>query len=122
MNKLLYRTLGRFYLGQPEQQAQYVFQFRKDAPKELKRSFIVDLDKDGTFTGSALDVAYQIKTANDAYWINTDKPKIQAVVDYLEKWEVKDRFEGLMEEREQLKSRLAVIEEELSLFEDEVPA
>lgn len=122
MNKLLYRTVGRFYLGESAQQAQYVFQFREDAPAELKRSFLIELDKDDNFTGSALYVARELQAIIDDYWINTDKEKIKAVVEYLEKWEDQDRFDWLAEERKKLTERLAEVEKELSQYEEEVPA
>lgn len=119
MNKLLYRTVGRFYLGEPEQQAQYVFKFRDDAPKELERSFIIKMDKDENSSGSALEVAYELQRIIDSYWINTYQPKIKAVVEYLEKWEEKDTYDALILEKEKLIKRLAEIETDLSSYDAE---
>lgn len=119
MNKLLYRTVGRFYLGESEQQAQYVFQFREDAPKELERSFIIGLEKDENYSGSALEVAYELQNIIDSYWINTYKPKIAAVVEYLERWQDKDHYDGLLLEKEKLTKRLTEVNSILETYDAE---
>ncbi|WP_028562294.1 hypothetical protein [Paenibacillus pinihumi] len=118
MNKLLYRTVGRYYLGEAQEQARYVFQLRDDAPKELRRSFLIYLDRDGNFSGSALQVARDIKDVVDSYFLNTDKPRIAALVDYLEKWEGADHYDGLIAEREMLKRRLELVNKELDQYEE----
>lgn len=119
MNKLLYRTTGRYYLGESAEQAQYVFQLREDAPKDLKRGFVIELEKDEHFTGSALTVAHEIKRIIDSYWISTEKPKIQKLVDYLEKWEEKDDYDYLLARREELTKNLEAVNESLAQYDHE---
>ena len=119
MNKFLYRSVGRFYLGDAEQQAQYVFQLREDAPTSIRRSFLISLEKDGDFSGPALSVAYDIQTIINSYWINTDKTHIDALVEYLEKWEEKDTYDGLIEERKKLTQRVLEICDELREYDHE---
>lgn len=117
MNKLLYRTVGRFYLGESEQHAQYVFQLRENAPKDLKRSFLISLEKDDNSSGSALEVAYELQRIIDSYWINTDQSRIKALVEYLEKWEDKDHYDGLLLEKEKLTQRLAEVNSVLETYD-----
>ncbi|MDO3682176.1 hypothetical protein [Paenibacillus ehimensis] len=117
MNKLLYTNVGRYYLGRSEQQVQYVFQFRDDAPKGLKRSFLIEEEKDGKFTGSALEVAINIQGIIDSYWIHSEKNDIKAVVEYLKKWEDEDHYDYLVEERERMIKRLEEVNSELAKYE-----
>lgn len=119
MNKLQYRTTGRFYFGRSEEQAQYVFSLRDDAPKELQRSFLIGLEKDNNFSGSALEVANEIKEVIDSYWINSDKSKIKDLVEYLEIWGDKDEYDGLIAERNRITERLSKIENKLCGYEAE---
>ena len=120
MNKLLYRSEGSYNILDPrDKSAQYVFQFREDAPKELQRSFLIDIEKDGNFSGTALDVAYELKSVIDSYWINTDQPRIKAVVEYLEMWAEKDEYDELKSERERLIKRLQVVENRLGGYDPE---
>lgn len=117
MNKFLYRQQARFYLGESEEQAQYVFSFRDDAPKGLQRSFVIALDKDNMFSGSAIEVARDLQDIIDSYWINSDKSKIKAVVDYLEKWADIDEYDGLIAEKEKIEKRLGEINNELGGYD-----
>lgn len=117
MNKLLYTNEGRYYLGRSETQIQYVFQFREDAPKDLRRDFLIDKEKDRGSQGSALEVAYELQEIIDSYWINTDQPRIKAVVEYLEKWEEKDTYDALILEKEKTANRILEIEKELSGYD-----
>jgi hypothetical protein len=120
MNKLQYRTEGRYNILNPsDKSAQYVFKLRDDAPKTLERSFLIDLEKDGHFGGSALEVAYELKIVIDSYWINSDQPRIKALVEYLKKWDEKDEYDGLKLEREKLQTRLAEVEKKLSYYDTE---
>jgi hypothetical protein len=120
VNKLSYRTEGSYnVLNYSDKSAQYVFNLREDAPKELKRSFLIDLGKDNHFTGSALEVAYELQAIIDSYWINTDKEKIKFLVEYLEKWSEKDEYDGLKLERERLTKQLATVENKLGGFDPE---
>lgn len=116
MNKY-YRTEGRYNLLSSENQAQYVFQLRDDAPDEIKRSFLIDLDKDGMFSGSPLEVARDIKDVLDSYWIHGSQERIKLLVDYLERWEDADTYDSLIEERDKLTKRLSEVEAELAEYE-----
>jgi hypothetical protein len=119
MNKLLYRTTGRYYLGDSSQQAQYVFQLREDAPKELSRSFLVKLDDDSDFSGSALDVASELEGVFEKYWISTALPKVKELIEYLEKWYDKDEYDALIEKREKLTEQLKEVENHLATYDHE---
>jgi hypothetical protein len=96
-----------------------VFQFRDDAPKDLERSFLISMEKDDNSSGSALEVAYELQSIIDSYWINSYKPRIAAVVEYLERWEDKDHYDGLLLEKEKLSQRLAEVNAVLETYDAE---
>jgi hypothetical protein len=90
-----YRTEGRFYIGDT---ARYVFQLPADAPKELERSFLVNLEKDWNYSDdetSALVLARWIHEVYESYFFHTGKSRIKALVDYLES--IEDEQEALRE-------------------------
>lgn len=119
MNRV-YRSEGKYNLLNPsEVSGQYVFTFRPDAPKGLQRSFLIDIEKDYTWTGTPYEVALELKEVIDSYWINTDQPKIKAVVEYLEKWVDKDRYDAMVEKKAKLSEQLAEVERDLAEYDHE---
>lgn len=103
-----YRTEGCFNLFNPkERSAQYVFGLphltrEQINEKELKTSFLIDLEKDYDFdpnSYTALEVAYEIKNILDSYWIHSGKQEIQKFVEYLE---------SIEEEQEKLRHQYAI--------------
>lgn len=57
-----------------------------DAPKELKRAYLIDIDKDENYTNddvTALELAEWIKSVYEGYWMHWDKGKIAALIEYL---------------------------------------
>jgi hypothetical protein len=81
------RLEGRYNLLDPsEVSAQYVFRLPPDAPKELKRAYLIDIDKDENYTNddvTALELAEWIKSVYEGYWMHWDKEKIAALIEYL---------------------------------------
>ncbi|HEF1855789.1 MULTISPECIES: hypothetical protein [Bacillus] len=54
----------------------------------IKRSYIITEEKDYINTDdTALDIAFELKEAINSYWINTDKEKIDKLVEFLERIE-----------------------------------
>lgn len=119
MNQV-YRTEGRYNLLNPsEVSAQYVFTFRPDAPEGLSRSFLIDMEMDYTWTGTPYEVALELQEVIDSYWMHSDKPRIKAVVEYLEKWDDKDRYDALVERKAKLTEQLAEVERDLAEYDPE---
>lgn len=88
-----YRAEGSYnWLNPSEKSAQYVFKFPHLTNEELKEkglksSFLVDLEKDYDFDPkiiTALDLAYELKSIYDDYWMHSSKGEIKKVLDYLE--------------------------------------
>ncbi|MNB81415.1 hypothetical protein D3C75_281970 [compost metagenome] len=83
-----YRTQGRYNLCSTEEDAQYIFiNLPEDAPKELRRGFLVDLEKDAGYNENdmtAVELAGWIKSVYESYWIHSDVKKITALYEYLE--------------------------------------
>ncbi|WP_144561653.1 hypothetical protein [Bacillus mycoides] len=51
----------------------------------IKRSYIITEEKDYiNEDDNALDIAFELKEAIDSYWINTDKEKIDKLIEFLE--------------------------------------
>jgi hypothetical protein len=88
-----YRNEGSYnWLNSSEKSAQYVFNFPHlnfENIKEmgLKNSFLVDLEEDYDFdpkTYTALELAEELRSIFDNYWIHSDKEEIKKVYQYLE--------------------------------------
>lgn len=107
------RRQGRYYFGESEEQSCYTFQFRDDVPEALERSFIISLDYDKGWDCSPLDVITGIVEMWEDFFLAPQLQKAKDVMEYLQKWEVQDKIESLLEEQDKLKKRLCEIEEEL---------
>ncbi|MDG0791952.1 hypothetical protein OMP38_14625 [Cohnella ginsengisoli] len=117
MNRV-YRSEGKYNWLNPSQvSGQYVFTFRPDAPEGLQRSFLIDIEKDYTWTGTPYEVALKLQEVIDSYFFNTDQPKIKAVVEYLEKWDDKDRYDALVEKKAKLTKQLAELDRDLAEYD-----
>lgn len=88
-----YRNEGKYnWINQNEVSAQYVFTLPHLTYEQVKEmglqlSYLIDLEKDYSYepdSYTALECAYEIKKIIDDYWINSNKPHIQKLVDYLE--------------------------------------
>ncbi|MCR8982628.1 hypothetical protein [Brevibacillus laterosporus] len=82
-----YRAEGRYnILDSSEVSAQYIFRLPPDAPNKLSRSFLIDIDKDYTYSNddmTALELAEWIQSVFDSYWIHTSKKQVAELVEYL---------------------------------------
>ncbi|KEO80807.1 hypothetical protein [Tumebacillus flagellatus] len=86
------REQGKYNFADPtEVSVQFRFWLRPDAPKELSRSFLLPPDKDTVSDGTALEMAMELKAIYDGYFFTTNKPKIAALVAYLEEMEIQDQ-------------------------------
>jgi hypothetical protein len=107
------RRQGRYYLGDPNEQACYTFTFRDDAPTSLERSFIVTLDYDRGWSGSPLEFVTELVDLWEDFFIAPQLPKAIAVMEYLKVWERQDKIDYLTEEKKRIESRIIEIIEEL---------
>ncbi|MBJ8031051.1 hypothetical protein [Bacillus cereus group sp. N21] len=85
------RNVGNYnMLNASDVSVRYFFIFPerlKDMVKEqeIKCSYLISEDKDYiNEDDSALDIAFELKEVIDSYWINTDKQKIDKLVEFLE--------------------------------------
>ncbi|MNJ48942.1 hypothetical protein D3C77_441520 [compost metagenome] len=82
-----YRYQGRYNFCSTEEQAQYIFRLPEDAPENLKRGFLIDLEKDEDYNDgdmTALELAEWIKDVYESYWIHSGVGEIKALFEYLE--------------------------------------
>lgn len=82
-------NVGRYNLLSSKDVAQYSFRFPQLTQEEIKelgiRTFYnLELEEDYGFTGAAIDVAYDLKSIIDGYWLNSSKGDIQKLVNYLD--------------------------------------
>lgn len=70
-----------------EVSAQYTFFFPNGQPASVaRRSYVIKMEYDFNpyESEAALDIARQLQTAIDRYWINSDKERIKALIAWLE--------------------------------------
>lgn len=82
-----YRAQARYNLCSNEEQAQYVFKLQDDAPSEIRRGFLIDLEKDDGYSEddmTAWELAEWIKSVYEGYWIHSGVKEITALCEYLE--------------------------------------
>ena len=103
-----YRTEGKYnWANSNEVSAQYIFNFphltlEKIKEIGLQQTFLINIDKDYEFLPeeyTALELTYELKSIIDGYFIHSDKPRIQKMVDYLE---------GIEAEQEKLRHEYAI--------------
>jgi len=108
------RNVGRYNLCAPgEQQAQYVFTLRADAPAEVQktRAFLVSLDEDSCRDEEPYNVALFL--ASKA-WGARDREAARKLADYLDPLFYDDLIAEYEARAESLRKRLAQVERDIA--------
>lgn len=92
------RNVGNYNILNPSDvSVHYSFRFPerlKEVVKEqgIKSSYVITEEKDYiNDEDTALDIAFGLKEAIDSYWINSDKEKIDKLVEFLESIEEEEK-------------------------------
>jgi hypothetical protein len=96
-----YRNEGCYNLcNTKEKSAQYVFNWGKFNEKAnefgLQRSFLVDIEEDCNYdfpTYDSLELANELDSIISSHWIDTNKPSIKKLVDFLESIQEENKVE-----------------------------
>ena len=122
------RITGRYNFCDPnEEQAEYIFRLRPDAPKGLHCTYVVKFDYEPSLKDDALptNVATELLKSYESYWLTGNvKTQLQELLAYLKTKKVEDRYDSLrynidyaVWEIEQAEKRLLIAESDYKHFD-----